>query len=141
MANSPSQQRNVERFRESLGDWTAGHRGAVVETLTEDVEVLVPPELGNAGRFRGKDAFIEWTREWDEAWSEFDMEIERIEPVGHRHVIATIRSRGRGRGSGIEVENLIGWVLEVDDDELCPFISLQPSYEDALELARSREGL
>lgn len=140
MANSPEQESNVELIRGAIEDWADGRRDRVMETLTGDVEVLVPPELGNAGSFRGKQAFVDWAREWDEAWSEFDMEIDRIEPVGKRHVIATIRSRGRGRGSGIEVENVLGWVLEVRIG-LCSFLSLQPSYEHALELARSREGL
>lgn len=140
MANSPGQEANVALFREAIGEWTRGDREAVVATLTEDVEVLVPPELGNPGDYRGRRAFVEWTRQWYEAWSEFDLEIEAIEPVGEHHVIATIRSRGRGRGSGIEVENLIGWVLEVREG-LCPFVSLQPSYEQALELARAREAI
>lgn len=140
MANSPRQEANVALFREAIGEWTRGDRKAVVAMLTEDVEVLVPPDLGNPGDYHGRRAFVEWTRQWDEAWSEFDLEIEAIEPVGEHHVIATIRSRGRGRGSGIEVENLIGWVLEVRDG-LCPFVSLQPSYEQALEMARSREAI
>ena len=43
-----------------------------------------------------------------------------------------------GAGSGIEVENLLGWVLGIRDERM-EFISLQPDRDAAVELARDRE--
>lgn len=138
MANSDTQERNLELARNGLQAWVSGDREATMTLLSDDVEVFVPPELGNAGSYRGRDAFLRWSEQWDEAWSEFEMTVESIEPVGERHVVAVVRSRGRGAASGAEVENLLGWVLGVRD-EICDYVSLQPDLERARENARARE--
>ncbi len=130
---------NAERVRSGLAAWAAGDVAETLATLTDDVEVFVPPELGNAGSFHGRDAFIRWTQEWEEAWSENQIEVIDAQPVGKRHVVATVRSRAVGRGSGIEVENVLGWVLTVHEDGMCDYLSLQPDVEHALALARERE--
>lgn len=132
------QKRNVERARDGLGSWIAGDREAAIATFSDDVEVYVPAELGNAGSYRGIEQFRTWFADWDEAWSEFEMELVGIEAVGERHVVAMIRSRGTGAGSGVEVENLLGWVLGIREDRV-EFIALQPDRDGAVELARSRE--
>jgi ketosteroid isomerase-like protein len=108
-------------------------------TFTDDIEVFVPAELGNAGTYRGLEQFRRWFTEWYDAWSEFVMSIESVEPAGDRHVVAMIRSRGVGVGSGIEVENLLGWVIGVREGRM-EFLSLQPDRESAIELARTREA-
>lgn len=136
---TPEQERNVEFARRGLEAWIEGDVEAALAGMTDDVLTYVPPEVGNAGTSRGKAEFLEWTSRWDDAWAEFNTEVLEIEPVGERHVVVTVRNRGRGRGSGIEVENVQGWVLGVRDD-LCEFLSLQPTPEQALEAAREREA-
>jgi ketosteroid isomerase-like protein len=138
MTSSQQQQRNLHLAQGGLEGWIRGDREATMGTLTEDVEVYVPPELGNAGTYRGRDSFLAWIGHWDEAWSDFEMSIERAQPVGERHVVFLVRSRGRGRGSGVEVENVLGWVLGVRGDH-CDYIALQPDLDSAVELARVRE--
>ncbi len=54
-------------------------------------------------------------------------------------MVATVHNWGRGRGSGVEVEGVQGWVIGVRGD-LCDFISLQASPEQAHELVREREA-
>jgi ketosteroid isomerase-like protein len=129
----------LELVRGGLEAWISGDRTGAMATFTDDVEVFVPPELGNAGVYRGLEAFQRWFAAWDEAWSEFRMSVESIEPVGEGHVVAMIRSRGVGVGSGVEVENLLGWVIGVRADKM-EFLALQPDLESAVELARSREA-
>ena len=102
--HTPEQEANLELARGGLEDWIAGNQEATIATFTDDVEVFVPPELGNAGTYTGIEQFRSWFAAWDDAWSEFEMEVEDIEPVGERHVVAMIQSRGVGAGSGIEVE-------------------------------------
>ena len=139
MATEPTPEQNLELVRGGLEDWIAGDREKTISTFTDDVEVYVPPELGNAGSYRGVDQFRQWFAAWEEAWSEFVMSVETIEPVGARHVVALIRSRGIGAGSGIEVENELGWVIGVRGEKM-NFLSLQQTLEDARALAREREG-
>jgi hypothetical protein len=59
--------------------------------------------------------------------------------VGESHVVAMIRSRGVGVGSGVEVGNLLGWVIGVREGQT-EFLSLQVDRDAALELARKRES-
>jgi ketosteroid isomerase-like protein len=133
-----AQERNVALANDGLEDWIGGDHKATIARFTDDIEVFVPAELGNAGTYRGVEQFQRWFADWDDAWSEFAMTVESIEPVGESHVVAMIRSRGVGIGSGVEVENLLGWVIGVREDRM-DFLSLQPDRESAIELARSRE--
>jgi ketosteroid isomerase-like protein len=141
MGTEPTEerQRNLALVQGGLESWISGDHEATIATFTEDVEVFVPNELGNAGTFHGIDQFRKWFREWDDAWSEFVMKIESIEAAGDHHVIAMIRSRGIGTGSGIEVENKLGWVIGVRDGRM-DFLALQPDRECALALVAGREA-
>ena len=143
MANSgghtPEQEANLELAHGGLADWIAGNQEATIATFTEDVEVFVPAELGNAGTYTGIEQFRRWFAAWDEAWSEFEMEIEDIAPVGERHVVAMIQTRGVGAGSGIEVGNLLAWVLGIRDGRM-EYLSLQPDREAAQALVHEREA-
>jgi len=133
------QEHNVELARGGLEDWIAGDRDATVATFTDDVEVYVPPELGNAGRYRGVEEFMRWFEAWDEVWTDYRMTIESMEPAGERHVLAMVRSTATGASSGIEVENVLAWVIGVRDDRM-DFLSLQPDREHAIKLAEEREA-
>jgi ketosteroid isomerase-like protein len=136
---TPEQEVNLELARGGLEDWIAGNQEAAIARFRDDVEVFVPPELGNAGSYKGVEQFRKWFSAWDEAWSEFEMAIEEIEPVGDRHVVAMIRTRGVGVGSGIEVGNVLAWVIGVRDG-LMDYLSLQPDREHADALVREREA-
>lgn len=140
MATEPSenQRRNLELAGAGLEAWVSGRREQTLETLADDVEVFVPPELGNPGTYHGKEEFLRWNGEWDEAWSDFQMSVGRFAAVGDSHVVAEVHSRGTGRGSGIEVENVLGWVIGIRDG-FCDYVSLQPSLEDARRVAEERE--
>ena len=142
MANSertPEQETNLELAHGGLVNWIAGDQEAAIATFTEDVEVYVPAELGNAGTYTGVEQFRSWFAGWDEAWSEFEMKIEDIEPVGERHVVAMIQTRGVGAGSGIEVGNVLAWVLGIREGRM-EYLSLQPDREAAHALVREREA-
>jgi ketosteroid isomerase-like protein len=131
-------ERRIELGRRALERWAGGEVDQTLAMLTDDVEVVIPVELGNPGTYRGKEEFLRWAIAWEEVWSEFDYEIRQVVPVGERHIVIEVHNAGRGRGSGIEVERDIAWVLGLRD-ELCEFFSLQSTLEDGLETARQRE--
>jgi ketosteroid isomerase-like protein len=123
-----------------MGDWMSGDREAAIDTFAEDIEVFVPPELGNAGTYRGIDEFRAWFQAWDEVWTDYKMEVKSMEAVGGRHVVAEVSNTGVGVGSGIEVGNTLGWVFSVDEDARLDYLSLQPDLESARRHAVGREG-
>lgn len=130
---------NVALARHGLERWIAGDREGAIATFSDDVVVYVPAELGNAGTFRGVEQFESWYRSWYDAWSDFEMTVHEIEPVGERHVVAMINSRGTGAGSGVEVENTLGWVLGVRDGKL-EYLALLPDRDSARQHALERES-
>jgi ketosteroid isomerase-like protein len=75
-----------------------------------------------------------------EAWEDFDYDVQSIVPVGERHVVAAVRIRGRGARSGIEVEDVAGWVIEVRDRQAI-YVEVKLSVDRAFEVARRREGI
>jgi ketosteroid isomerase-like protein len=113
-----SRQREVEGLaRRSIDAYNRGDVEALLEQLDEEIEVCTPPELPNAGTYRGHQGFLQWLGQWDEAWEEFRLEIERIDFVGDRCGVVTVRQFGRGAGSGVEVEMRIAQLYEMRGDK------------------------
>jgi ketosteroid isomerase-like protein len=133
-------QQKAEVARGGLERWIAGDREAAISTFVDEIEVFVPADLGNAGRYKGVDEFRSWFQEWDEVWENFEMELGAVEPVGRSHVVALMHSKGTGTASGVEVENSLGWVLEVTDDGRMAYLSLQRDLDAARGHAREREA-
>ena len=92
----------------------------------------------NAGPFHGHDGFMEWLRIWNEAWDTFDFDVRSVDPVGERHVVARVLVSGRGAGSGIRVEQMAYWLVEVRDG-LATYVEVLVDPDEAFEQARRRE--
>jgi ketosteroid isomerase-like protein len=117
----------------------AGDTDGVVQLLSEDVEIFSSPELANPGAFHGREGYMTWIGPWVDAWGQIDMEISQLTLVGERHVVAEVHQVGHGR-EGIEVSMDVAFLFEVGGDGLIAYLALIPSGEQALELAREREG-
>jgi ketosteroid isomerase-like protein len=114
-----TRQRKLEELvRRGIDAYNRGDLRALVELLDEEIEVYTPPELPNAGTYRGREGFLEWARQWEEAWEEFRLEIERIDFASERHAVVTVRQFGRGVGSGVEVEMRIAQLWEALEDKV-----------------------
>jgi ketosteroid isomerase-like protein len=136
-----TRQRKLEELaRRGIDAYNRGDVQALLELLDEEVEVYTPPELPNAGTYRGHEGFLQWANQWEEAWEEFRLEIERIDLVGERYVVVTVRQFGRGVGSGVEVEMRIAQLWEALEDKVTR-LHYCPDRETALAAAErlSRE--
>lgn len=67
--------------------------------------------VDTAGTFRGPHALDDSLRELRESFEDLRFEPERFETSRDGAVIVFVRVRGRGRGSGMEIDNLIAWVI------------------------------
>jgi ketosteroid isomerase-like protein len=133
------QERNVAFVREGLEAFERGDLEAVLAMLDPEIEVYAPPEVGNPGTYHGPEGFVEWTVGWFEAWEDFTNEPQRIEPVGRRHVVVEVLQRARGRGSGLPLERHAAFMWEGRDGRAVA-VHLYPTIEEAIEVARRREG-
>jgi ketosteroid isomerase-like protein len=106
-------EENVELARVGIEAYNRGEIDAVLEFIDPDIEVHTPADFLNTGTSHGRDGFIQWAEQWNEAWDSYRMEIEAVEAVGDHHVVATLRQFARGAGSGVEVEMEIAQMYEV----------------------------
>jgi ketosteroid isomerase-like protein len=137
-----SRQRELaELARRGIDAYNRGDIETLLEQLDEEIEVYTPPELPNAGTYRGHDGFLQWAAQWSEAWEEFRLELERIDFVGEDYEVVTVRQFGRGAGSGVEVEMRIAQLYEVHDGKAVR-LHYYPDRETALAAAErlSREA-
>jgi len=132
------QARNVERVRTGFDAFNRGDFEAVVAVLDAEVEIVASRELMNAGTFRGHGGYRDWLAQWLEAWERFEPQIERIEPVGERHVVAGVRQSARGRESGIPVEMEVAYMFELRE-ETTSALHLYTSWDEAVTEAERRE--
>lgn len=131
-------ERRVQQVRDGLDAFRRGDGDAVLAFFSEDVEIYSPPEAGNAGTFHGHDGYEQWLAQWLEAWEGFEVEAQRIEPVGERHVVAETFQTARGRGSGVPVEQRMSYVFDLRGGKVVAF-QLYPDWDVAVEVARRRE--
>jgi ketosteroid isomerase-like protein len=110
-----SPEENVAVVREALDDFGRGDLEVFLNFLDPDVEIFSPPELPNPIHAKGRDAYLEWTSHWFEAWENFEVEAEEFEAMGERHVLMPVVQRGVGKGSGVEVEMHACYMIEVRD--------------------------
>jgi hypothetical protein len=122
--------------------WDAYNRGDIEATLAIfDPEVVVhtTQPMANAGTYHGREGFVRWITQWNEAWDSFNAEVLSIERIGERHVLVHVRQNGTGRGSGIEVTMESGWAFEVVAGH-CTYLGLHQTLEGARAEALAREA-
>jgi uncharacterized protein len=137
-ASSPEER--IELVRRGIQAYNAADFGAMLVLVDPDVVIESSVELMNAGTFRGQDGLARWIGAWNDAWEDFQSSPEEIVPVGESHVVARIIGSGRGRGSGVEVSREVGYAYDVSDGR-CVYMTIRPTFEEALAVARERERL
>src|SRR6266487_5690026 len=133
-----SQAENVARVQEGLDAFNRGDVESVLALLADEVEIFSSPELANPGSYRGHEGYLRWVGQWLDAWDELELELQRMEAVGERHVIAEVRQVARGRGSGIAVDMLVTFMWELDDEAMTA-LHLYPTWDVARKVAERRE--
>ena len=128
----------VELFHRGMAAFLSGDMDEALKFYSADVE-SVASDWMNVGIFKGHEGFLRMNALWDEAWEEWTYDVQEVRAVGERHVIARIRVGGRGRGSGIEVNEEVGYVAEINNEGLGSYLEITRDEARALEIARERE--
>lgn len=83
---------------------------AVLAVLHEDIDMYVPDELPEGGRYRGHDAVLGFFGGLAELYDELRVDAEVFHGAGD-HVIAEGHHRGRIRGTAFEVGFAHVWTM------------------------------
>jgi ketosteroid isomerase-like protein len=134
-----SKEESLAHARDLLAAFEGGDLEGLLALLDPEIEVFSPRELANGGTFHGHEGYLEWTKEWFDAWEEFEIEATSIEAVGEHHVLTEVRQRGRGKGSGIEIDMTACYMGEVHGGRATR-LHLYPSREQALAAAKEGES-
>ena len=116
----------VRRLYETVND---SGLEAVIEFLHPDGQVVPPPEWPEASILRGREAAMEFARQWMTAFDDFEVEPERLIDAGGDQVVAYVHDRGRIAGSDAEIDahpfqfwtltagKIVRWQLFTDEAE------------------------
>ena len=135
-----SRERRETLARQGMDAFNAGDMAGMMAVISPDIEVYASPEMANAGSYYSHDGFMSWITAWTEAWEEISAEVTDTTPVGERHIVTAIHQEGRGR-EGIMLSMELAFLFEMDSAGLCGYMAMVPTPEEAIELAREREGI
>ena len=100
-------QENVEVVRRAYEAWNQGDHETAFGFLDADVEVSVPPDLPEAGTYRGRGEVRRWVADQLlPILEEVRAEPEKFLNAGDQ-VVVLVRYFGRGKASGIEVRGAV----------------------------------
>jgi ketosteroid isomerase-like protein len=135
-----SSDRREALARQGIEAFNVGDTAGMLAAVSKDIEVYASPEMANAGRYSGHDGFMSWITAWTDAWEEVTAEVTDTIPVGGRHIVTAIHQEGRGR-EGIRLSMELAFLFGMDSDGLCAYMAMVPTPEEAVGIAREREGL
>src|SRR5947208_1755155 len=127
-------QENVEIVR---GMYRPGDPTGFFQLLDEDVELDVsrrPLVPDHPGLVRGKQAAIEFYRQYWGTWADYVVEPEKILKAGNDDVVVVQRERGQGKGSGVPFESRWALIYTLIDGKISR-ITHYGSEQSALEAA------
>lgn len=126
---------NIQRVHEMLAAYIEGDEGTLRALIDPEGEIHGAPGLVNSGTYRGYEGFREWIGQWTEAWSEERFELGDFVEVDESVLVVPAHVTARGASSGVEIENVFGWLFEWRDG-LATRFHAYVTVEDALDAAR-----
>jgi uncharacterized protein len=126
-------EENVEIVRQAFAAFSREGPEALASFWDPEIEVGVPPELAQAGTYRGRDAVLEWISEWSDAWDRIEYTAEEILENGDS-VVVTVFYDGVGRGSGLRIDGRFWYLFRLRDGKIF-YLRLFGDEAEALEAA------
>jgi ketosteroid isomerase-like protein len=126
---------NIQRVYEMLAAYTQGDDEKLREWIAPDGEIYGAPGIVNAGTYYGYEGFQKWIAQWTEAWSEESFELGEFIEVDESVLVVPAHVTGRGAASGLEIDQVFGWLYEWNDGQATRF-HVYATVEDALDVGR-----
>jgi ketosteroid isomerase-like protein len=112
---------NAELVHRMLGAYVSGDEETLRSMIGPDSEIYGAPGLINSGVYRGFDGFQQWIEQWEDAWGEVSYELGEATEMGDGFVVIPAHIVARGAGSGVETDNVFGWMWEFRDGRAVRF--------------------
>jgi len=95
-------EKNVKIIRAVLDGWLRSDP-STLSLIAEDVVYVSPPTMPGMGTYHGHEGVVQHLVDWRQAWTDYEMEFERVEDLGDQ-VMTIERNRAKGKRSGIAVD-------------------------------------
>src|SRR5271169_6840192 len=126
-------QQNAEIMRALVAHWNAGERLPAVAAYFDPAFELESPFSSVVGEpYRGHEGIERWTRDVDEQFAEWRINLDEVREVGNA-VVAIGAIHGKGRVSGIVVESPAAFVAHFGTDHCMRRARIYWDVTEALE--------
>jgi ketosteroid isomerase-like protein len=126
-------RKNVELVRDLFKQWSAGNYESLIEAAQADVEIFSRFASLGGEPFRGPEGVRQWIEEITLTFGRFEVRTHDLRDLGDR--VLALGSIGlQGKASGIEIEQPMGWLLELEGGKLARMF-FYSSHAEALEAA------
>ena len=117
-----------------IEDFDTGGLDASLKNVDPEISWNAPPEWLEKRVYVGYDGIRELADSWDANFEQYRLEIERLEELDERRVLALVHQRGTIPGSGVEIDQDVAFIAEVRHD-LVVRVDVFFSWEAGLEAA------
>ncbi len=126
---------NVQSVRRLWDAWERGGIDGLVELVPDDFVAYAVPGWVGESRQVGPEGLRAMLGEWDEAFTDYALELAEVRHVGDR-VVALIEQRGVTRESGVAISHRIGAVYsDFGEGGAVREMRFFPNWDEALRAA------
>jgi ketosteroid isomerase-like protein len=116
--------------------WNGGEIDLMADDYADDAEVDTTTALPDGRRYKGREEFVRFFHEQWDAWDRLRMEPLDVADAGGGRYVVEVRLTGTGRGSGIEIDQRMGLLYTLrEQDGKVARCQMFPSRDAALEAA------
>ena len=121
---------------EGFSCWNGGEIDLMADDYADDAEVDTTTALPDGRCYKGRDEFVRYFHEQWDAWDHLRMEPLDMADVGGGRYVVEVRLTGMGRSSGIEIDQQMGFLYTLrEQDGKVARVQMFPSRDAALEAA------
>ena len=117
-----------------------GDEDTLRSMFAPDGEIYGAPGLINSGTYRGFDGFQQWIKQWEDAWEEVNYELGEATDMGDGMLVMPAHVVATGAGSGVETDNVFGWMWQFRDGQAVRFHAYVTVDEAKAAAERLAEG-
>jgi len=123
-------------FDQGFSCWNGGEIDLMADDYAADAEVDTTTALPDGRCYKGREQVVRFFHEQWDAWAGFHVEPLEIAAAGGGRYVVEVRFTGTGRGSGIEIDQRMGilYTLREQDGKVAR-CQMFPSRDAALEAA------